>query len=96
MNKWYIYNPESVQEDEMHKYLDLTKELKKTMEHKGDSDTNCNWCNWNNPQRIGKGSGRHGNLRTRPSRLQHYEDWPEYWEESWILEDTCCHSNSSE
>ena len=21
---------------------------------------------------------------------------PEYWEESWRLEDTCCHSNSSE
>ena len=26
------------------KYLDFARELKKTMEHEGDSDTNCNWC----------------------------------------------------
>ena len=27
------------------KYLDLTRELKKkTLEHEGDSDTNCKWC----------------------------------------------------
>ena len=24
------------------------------MEHDGDSDTNCNWCTWNNPERIDK------------------------------------------
>ena len=24
------------------------------MEHEGDGDTNCNWCTWNNPQKIGK------------------------------------------
>ena len=24
-----------------------------------------------------------------------FYDWPEYWEESWKLEETCCHSNSS-
>ena len=29
------------------KYLDLAKELKKTMEHAGDNYTNCNWCVWN-------------------------------------------------
>ena len=34
------------------------------MEHEGDGDTNCNWCTWNNPQRIGKGTGRLGNNRT--------------------------------
>ena len=27
---------------------------------------------------------------------QHYWERPEYWEESWRLEDTYCHSNSSE
>ena len=32
----------------------------------------------------------------RPSKLQHYWEQPEYWEESWGLEETCCHSNSSE
>ena len=29
------------------KYLDLSRELKKTMEHAGDNYTNCNWCVWN-------------------------------------------------
>ena len=29
-------------------------------------------------------------------RLHHYHDWPEYGEESWRLEETCCHSNSNE
>ena len=28
------------------------------MEHKSDNDTNCNWCTWNNPQRIDKRTGR--------------------------------------
>ena len=26
------------------KFLDRTRELKKTMEHESDGDTNCNWC----------------------------------------------------
>ena len=34
------------------------------MEHEGDGDTSCNWSTWNNPQRIGKGTGRLGNKRT--------------------------------
>ena len=29
----------------------------------------------------------------RPSKLQHYWEWSEYWEESCRLEDTCCHSS---
>ena len=32
----------------------------------------------------------------RPSKLQHCWERPEYWEESWRLGETCCHSNSSE
>ena len=32
----------------------------------------------------------------RPSKQQHYWRRPEYWEESWRLEETCCHSNFSE
>ena len=35
------------------------------MEHEGESDTNCNWCIQNNPQRLGKGVGRVGNQRMR-------------------------------
>ena len=32
----------------------------------------------------------------RPSKLLHYWERPEYGEESWRLEETCFHSNSSE
>ena len=35
------------------KYLDLARELKKTMEHKSDSSTNCNWHARYSHQRIG-------------------------------------------
>ena len=28
-----------------------------------------------------------------PPQLQYYWNQPEYWEESWRLEETCCHSN---
>ena len=28
------------------KYIDLARELKKTMEHEGDNYTNCDWCFW--------------------------------------------------
>ena len=34
------------------------------MEHGGDGDTNSIWCTWNNPQSIGKGTGRLGNERS--------------------------------
>ena len=36
-------------------YLDLARELKKTMKHEGDGDTNCNWCSQHTHQRIVKG-----------------------------------------
>ena len=29
------------------KYIDLARELKKTVEHADDNYTNCNWCVWN-------------------------------------------------
>ena len=28
------------------KYLDLARELKKSMEHAGDDCANCDWCFW--------------------------------------------------
>ena len=31
----------------------------------------------------------------RPSKLLHCYDRPEYWEDSWRLEEICCHSNFS-
>ena len=32
----------------------------------------------------------------RQSKLQHFWERSEYWEESWRLEETCCNSNFSE
>ena len=43
------------------KYLDLTKELKKTMDHPGGFDTSCAW---NDSQRFGKCLGRVCKWRT--------------------------------
>ena len=34
--------------------------------------------------------------RVEKSKLQRYWERPEYWEELWRLEETCCHLNSSE
>ena len=34
--------------------------------------------------------------RVETIKRQHYSKRPEYWEESWRLEETWCHSNSSE
>ena len=28
------------------------------MAHEDDSAINCNWCTWNGPQKLGKGTGR--------------------------------------
>ena len=35
------------------------------MEHESDGDTKYNWCAWNNPQRLGKGTWELRNQRTR-------------------------------
>ena len=47
------------------KYLNLARELKKTLEHESDVYTNCNWCSWYSHQRINKGTRGLGNKRTR-------------------------------
>ena len=46
------------------KYPDLACELKKTLEHESDNDTNCNWCTQYRHQKIGTGTGRLGNKKT--------------------------------
>ena len=45
-------------------YLDLTRKLKKTMEHEGDDYTNCDWWFWYSNKRIIKGPGCLGYWRT--------------------------------
>ena len=50
------------------KYLDLARKLKrkiKTMEHKSEGDTSCNWCALYSKQIIVIGTGGLGNKRTR-------------------------------
>ena len=44
---------------------------KKTMTHEGDSDTNCNRCTRNIPQRFGKGTRRLRNKRTCRDHLDY-------------------------
>ena len=44
---------ESEKKDE---YLDLTKELKKTIEHESDDYTSCGWCSLYSHQEIGIGT----------------------------------------
>ena len=43
-------------------FFDLANELKYAMEHEGD--TNCNWCTWNDPQKVNKRARGDGNRRT--------------------------------
>ena len=49
------------------KYIDPVeiKKKKKPMEYEGDSDTCCNWCTWNNPQKIDKETRKLRNPRKR-------------------------------
>ena len=79
------------------KYLDLSRELKKTMEHAGDNCINYNWCVWIVTTGLLKGL-EDWKLADEwwPFKQLHYWERPEYWEESWRLKETCCHSNSSE
>ena len=46
------------------KYLDLARELKKTLVHEGDNYTNYDWCFWYSNKRFIKGTGRLGSWRT--------------------------------
>ena len=66
---------------------------KKTVEHEGDDDSNYRWSPSNGPKKLEKLEIR-GKLET----IQTTHCWHrlEYWEESWVPEETCCHSDSSE
>ena len=52
-------------------YVDLARELKKTVEHENDGDTSCHWCTRYSHQRIGTGTGGLGNRRMSRDRA-HY------------------------
>ena len=48
------------------KFLDRVRELKKAVEHEGDGYTDCNWCTWNDLQRLGKKTDGIENQRKNP------------------------------
>ena len=74
------------------KYLDLVKELKKTMEHESDGDTNCKWYARGNLRRIGKETGGLWNKRTSG----HHPDYSIIKIGQNIEKNPCCHLNSTE
>ena len=66
---WGLCCPSSLQskiekKEKKYKYLELARELKKTVEHDNEGVTNCNWCSWFSHQRIGTGTGGLGNKKT--------------------------------
>ena len=64
----------------------------KTSEHEDDGDTSCKLSTRNNHKGLVK------ELEDLDAQLvrKTLKERPEYWEESWRLEETCCHSDSSE
>ena len=66
------YRVKLKESEKKEKYLDLARELKKTVEHESDVYTNCNWCSWHNPQKIIKGTGGLGKKRMSG-------DYPNYY-----------------
>ena len=53
--------------EKRNKYLDLARELKKTMELENDSDTNSNCGTWISHQRFGTRTGNKRTGRDHPS-----------------------------
>ena len=58
--------------DKKDKYLDLARELKKTVEHKSDAYTNWYWRFWYSHQRTGKRTWGLGNKGTSGDHQNYY------------------------
>ena len=54
----FCYSSEQQSEKQI---LGFCQRAEKALEHQGDSDTNCRWCTWNDPQYLGKKTGGIGN-----------------------------------
>ena len=65
------------------------------MEDESDNFANRVWCFGTVTKGLLKGLEYLKHER-RPSKLQHYRERPEYWGESWRIEGTFSHLNSSE
>ena len=76
------------------KYLDLARELKKLWNMKVSMIPFVVGALGTIPRGLIKGLE---DLETwRQVMNIHCKDWPEWWEESWRFEETCCHLDSSE
>ena len=79
MHHW-VANKNNEKEE---KYLILAREQKKAMEHENNGDTNCSRCTRNDHQNLIMELKKWKSAyEQKPSKLQHYWDGPEYWEES--------------
>ena len=79
------------------KYLDLAKELKKLWNMKVTIILIVIGAFGTVTKGLLKGlEDLEVGARVEIYKQQHYWKRPEYWEESWRLEETCCHSISSE
>ena len=85
-----------IMNEKRHQNLNLARELKKAMKQAGSFDTNYNWFTWNGLQRLRKGTSWKSEDEPWHPKLEHCEDRPEYCEEFWTLEETCCYLDSRE
>ena len=53
------------------KYLEITRELKRSAKNLIDSDTNLDPCTWNGPKRRDKENGGIGNHRANHYHVDH-------------------------
>ena len=51
---WKFLSENERNKKKLYEYLDLARELKKVVEHEGDSDANCHWNTWNLEKRLGE------------------------------------------
>ena len=64
--------PKLKESEQKDKHVDLALELKKTVEHGTNNDTNREWCFCYSHQRISNVTGRLGNKRTSGYYLKYY------------------------
>ena len=57
------YRVQTKESENVDKYLELARELKKNVDRAGDDDTYCSWYTWNGPHKSEKESGTDGDQR---------------------------------
>ena len=65
------YSVKIKESENIDKYLDLARELKKVLEREHDGDTSCSWSPCNCPQKFEKETGGIGDQRKNQDHLDH-------------------------